>query len=85
MKDLFVVHEFGTVIRQDRGGKEVLIRIPPRPAFFYAYRRYLGRMRRAADAKEVKKAMTEYVQNGKRRLLAKIQERSEDFNDYDGV
>ena len=85
LRDLFVVHEFGTVIRQTRGGSEVIIRIPPRPAFFYAFRRFMAQRKKADEAKEVKQAITEYVQTGKRNLLKKIEERSADFNDYDEV
>lgn len=85
LRDLFVVHEFGTVIRQERGGKEILIRIPPRPAFFYAFRRHMARRKKADEAKEVGRAITQYVMTGKQNLLNKIQERAEDFNDYDEV
>ena len=35
LRDLFIVHEYGTVIIKKDG---TVIRIPPRPAFFYAFR-----------------------------------------------
>ena len=85
LKDLFVVHEFGTVIRQTRGNNEILIRIPPRPAFFYAFRRYMAQKKKIYIAPEIKKAMAHFVMTGKENLLKKIVERSGDFNDYNEV
>ncbi len=82
LRDLFIVHEYGTVIIKKDG---TVIRIPPRPAFFYAFRRYMAQRKKADPTVEMKRAITVYVQTGKDELLKKIQERSEDFNDYDGV
>jgi hypothetical protein len=76
LKDLFVVHEYGATIKQWRGGKLILIRIPPRPAFELAYARYMRKRSKMepAPAKEVKRAITEYITTGQERLAAKIRE-----------
>ena len=98
LKDLFVVHEFGTVINVTpkmraylhyigihlKAGTNV-IRIPPRPAFFYAFRRYMAQKKKMDIAPEVKKAMANYVMTGKENLLKKITERSGDFDDYNEI
>lgn len=61
LRELFNVHEFGAVV-QARGRT---IRIPPRPAFEMAYRRYLRRRRAEEPAEEVRRAMIEYVNAGR--------------------
>ncbi len=82
LKDLFIVHEYGTVIIKKDG---TVIRIPPRPAFSYAFRRYMAQRKKADETMEVRRAITRFVQTGKQDLMRKIMERSADFDDYDKV
>jgi len=74
---LFDVHEYGTIIMQWRGGNLVIIRIPPRPALFLAYRRYLIKKRREEPAKDVQKAITRIINDGNFRLEQRIREKAE--------
>lgn len=61
LRDLFIVHEYGTLIT--RG--DTLIRIPPRPAFLKAYQKTLKDRRIKENTKDVKAAMTGHVNDGK--------------------
>ena len=65
LSDLFNIHEHGAIVRQQRGGKTILISIPPRPALLISYRRFLIEKKKdkREKSKEVKKAMTEYINN----------------------
>lgn len=71
LKTLFRVHEYGTTIFNGFG-RGILIRIPPRPAFFYAYRDLMDRLRRKEPSKVVRMAMYEFVRKGKDFLYAMI-------------
>lgn len=68
LKQLFIIHEHGAKIKV--GDK--IIQIPPRPALMLAYRRWLIRRRRADKAKEVRKAMTEFINTGNKSLIKNI-------------
>lgn len=72
LKDLFIIHEYGTTIRTKKG----TIRIPARPAFFSAYRRYLNKRSRLDRATEIKKAITKYINTAREDLIKKIGERN---------
>jgi len=63
LSDLFTIHEHGAIIKQKRGDKDILIRIPPRPALMLSYRRHLIKKRKdeREQSKEVKSALTEYI------------------------
>lgn len=71
LSDLFKIHEYGAVVKQKRGDKNILIRIPPRPALLLSYRRYLIRKRRdrREQSKEVRQAMTDYINNASDKKL----------------
>ncbi len=96
LEDLFQVHEFGATIAVTPKSRAFLhyigihlkkettvIRIPPRPALFLATRRQLIRMRRRDPTPEVRKALTEFVNEGKDKLLKKIRKKTPDWDKYD--
>jgi len=66
LSDLFKVHEYGAVITTAKA----VIKIPPRPALLLAYRKQLSEMkkRKKETSREVKRAMTEYINSGNRRI-----------------
>jgi len=74
LRDLFIVHEYGTTISMPNGS---IVRIPPRPAMFKAYQRMMIKQRRdkRETSQEVKTAMTEYINTGKKILIDKIEKR----------
>jgi hypothetical protein len=72
LRDLFYIHENGAVIMQNRGGNAVAIRIPPRPAFFKAYRRWLRKRSQKEDIREVKKAIRQLLKTGSDKGFSKI-------------
>jgi hypothetical protein len=64
---LMEVHEYGAVIPKPNGGA---FRIPPRPAFLYAYQKTLGEMTdRSADVMAVAK---EYIKDGRSATFSRI-------------
>jgi len=71
LSDLFKIHEYGAIVRQTRGETEVLIRIPPRPALLLSYRRYLINKRKdkKEQSREVRQAMTDYINNASDKKL----------------
>lgn len=60
LRQLFIVHEYGTKIVQKNG---TIINIPPRPAFLLSYQKYLSDKieNKKETAMEVSKAITEYI------------------------
>ena len=62
---LFYIHEYGCVLKN--GG-----RIPPRPALYYAYTRTMKARGKKENGRKMKKAIAEYISNGKARLLDQI-------------
>lgn len=71
LKDLFDVHEYGTVITNGFG-KGIFIRIPPRPALRYAYRKYMAAKAKEDPSVKVRAAIAQHVQDGDRQALARI-------------
>ena len=64
LSDLFTIHEYGAVIKKKNGEEgDTLIRVPPRPALLLSYRKYLANKKKnkKEQSKEVKKAMTQYI------------------------
>lgn len=59
---LLAIHEGGATFVHPNGA---LIRIPPRPVLMKAYQRYLRRKKKGEPAKEVKKAMLDYIRKGR--------------------
>ena len=61
LKQLFYVHEYGTLIT--RGNS--LIRIPPRPALFNSYKKVLQKRSKTELSQKFKRAVTNYINTGK--------------------
>lgn len=85
LSDLFKIHEYGALIRKTKkNGESSLIRIPPRPALLISYRRFLiqKRQNKKEQSKEVKKAMTEYINTASEKKLRGLAawEKSENSN-----
>jgi hypothetical protein len=68
---LFDVHEYGTTIANGFG-RGIVIRIPPRPALRYAFRRYMAERAKADPAVKVRAAIAKYVREGDAAALARI-------------
>lgn len=75
LRQLFVVHEYGTTINNAFGVSGRVVRIPPRPAFRYAYRRLMAEMARQDPVPKVRAAMAKLVKTGDQAALKKIAER----------
>lgn len=65
LRDLFLVHEYGTVIAHGKGESARLVRIPPRPAFLKSYQIFIRRQTRGQHSKTIQNAVTRYLQDGK--------------------
>ena len=65
LRELFAIHEHGAIIKHGKS----MIKIPPRPAFEYAYNRYMNDKRISEIAKEIRNAITDYINNGKNKLV----------------
>lgn len=72
LSDLFVVHEYGTIIKAKNGA---MIRIPARPAFHKAYERVLKEKKKSETSKVVKKAIAEMINKNTDSLELKIAQR----------
>jgi hypothetical protein len=66
LRDLLTVHEEGRTIKRTTKNGEILIRIPPRPAFWRSYRKLMDKIQtdRKEQSKEVKAAVNEYINKG---------------------
>jgi len=83
LRHLFIVHEYGTVIRM-RGGK--LIRIPPRAAFANAYRSMMLWIRNMEpSASEVKRAIVKYINTSREDLIDRVSRRAPGWDDWDDL
>jgi len=71
LRDLFIVHEYGTTI-SNGFGRGILIRIPPRPAFRYAYDELMDKKRRYDPADKVRKAIMDFVRRNDKKAMEKI-------------
>jgi len=72
LKDLFDVHEYGTVINNAFGRKGLMVRVPPRPALRYAYKAYMAYKKKTDPEFAVRIAIAKYVRSGDREALARI-------------
>ena len=68
LRQLLEIHESGRTIK--RGN--VLIRIEPRPVAWLTYRKILKEMKSKASSREVKKAITQYINKGNQKLINEI-------------
>ena len=71
LKDLFDVHEYGTVI-SNGFGRGIMIRIPPRPALRYAFRLYMRKRMKADPTIAVRVAIAKYIKLGDEQALKRI-------------
>lgn len=71
---MFIIHEFGTTIG-NAFGRGITVRIPPRPAFRYAYRKLMRERAQRDDTERVQAAIAQYVRRGDRRAMKQIQKR----------
>ncbi len=74
LSDLFIVHEYGTTI-SNGFGKGIVIRIPPRPAFTYAYMQLMAKLRKEEPAKKVREAMVRHAIDAEDFAKARVLER----------
>ena len=79
LRKLYLVHEFGTTIRQKRR----LIHIPPRPAFAKAFKRYIRRRRKMEPSPDVRAIMTEYINSGRQSKGRKFQNEVKKLRKWD--
>lgn len=83
LRHLFVVHEYGTVIRM-RGG--TIIRIPARPAFANAFRSMMLWLRNfEPPASEVRRAIVRYINTSREDLIARVSQRAPGWDDWDDI
>lgn len=81
LADLFVVHEYGTVIANGFG-KGITIRIPPRPAFRYALRRYMTERAERDPAQEVQEAIMRWLNRVDDSAIRRMERRGVDWRAY---
>jgi hypothetical protein len=74
LRALFIVHEYGTTITNGFG-RGIFIRIPPRPAFRYAFRRLMNERKARDDSSLVRAAIARFIRRGDRAAYKKIRER----------
>jgi hypothetical protein len=79
LKDLFDVHEKGrTIIRKDG----TAIRIPPRPAFFIAYRRFLAEKRQANAPAKFQRELNKFISTGESSWFSEIIKKMNEGDKY---
>ena len=76
LKDLFDVHEHGTVIA-NAFGRGIVVRIHPRPALRYAFRNYMRKRAKADPTTAVRAAIAKYVRAGDQEGLNRIMKKLE--------
>jgi hypothetical protein len=79
LSDMFMVHEYGTVIKT----KFATIRIPPRPALLKARDRVLTTMSKKEVSKIVRRAYEMAIRRGDFRFLKAMKKRIPDWSEYD--
>ncbi len=80
---LFMIHEYGAIIKQNRGGKVVLIRIPPRPAFRKSFEKYIASKMKNEPTDRVVQAMLQLIRTGNSTKLNKIMGSKGKLDKYD--
>ncbi len=83
LRSLLQVHERGTIIKQVRGNKTVLIRIPPRPALRKAHERFLRRRRKRELAQDMKRAISAFIKTGNTAVFNQINKRGQEDRRFD--
>ena len=77
LRALFDVHEFGAVII---GAHGQFIRIPPRPAMRYAFRKLMRERANRDTNTAVRDAISRFVQRGDARALSRVKEKAEKWS-----
>ena len=80
LRDLFEIHEKGALIKMANGG---IIRIPPRPAFSKAFRRFLNKKKKAENIKAVRDAMDKLIHKGNEQDFKKLFEKNKETDKFD--
>lgn len=80
LRDLFEIHEKGALIKMANGG---IIRIPPRPAFSKAFRRFLNKKKKAENVKAVREAMNLLIRKGNEQAFQKLFEKNKETDKFD--
>jgi len=80
LKDLFDVHEKGRTIIKENG---TAIRIPPRPAFFLAYRRFLNERAQQDPAKKFKAEITKWIKTGQSKYFEDVLKDSQEGKKFE--
>ena len=75
LEALLDVHEFGCIINNAFGIPGRLVRIPPRPAFRYAYRDYMKYRSRQDYSRKVKMAIVRWINKAQSDELEKLIDR----------
>lgn len=65
LRDLFRVHEYGSIIAMGHGVGARMVRIPPRPAFLNSYQIWGKKRIKEETSKTVKKAIERFMADGK--------------------
>jgi hypothetical protein len=76
LRALFDVHEYGTTI-SNGFGRGIVIRIPPRPAMRYAYRRYMAERAKQDPALRMRAAIARFIRLGDAAALSRIARKME--------
>jgi len=80
LRDLFDIHEKGALIKMKNGG---IIRIPPRPAFSKAFRKFLNKKKKAENVKAVRDAMDQLIQKGNEQAFQKLFAKNKETDKFD--
>jgi hypothetical protein len=79
LRDLWDIHEKGRTIITKTG---TAIRIPPRPAFFLAHRRFLAEKRQQNPSAKFKLELNKFIETGKSEWFRELAEKAKKGNRY---
>ena len=80
LRALFDIHEKGLLINLPSG---TIIRIPPRPAFTLAYRKFLSEKSKQESSEKVKEAMMKFVKTGDEKMFKDISKDKKELDRHD--
>ena len=79
---LLAIHEFGVTIIP-KGDKPVPIVLPPRPALKNSWEKVLRRISKESDSRQVKKAITDLIKNGRSAWLERVKKENAEYESDD--
>jgi hypothetical protein len=79
LRELWDIHEKGCTIVRANGAT---IRIPPRPAFFLAHRRFLAEKRQQNPSEKFRKELKKFVETGSSEWFHDLAEKAKKGNRY---